>query len=253
LSPAQKVEFLHQVLQGDLQEVRILQEQLERFANAIGPKQRFEHRTAAAFAAIAQDLATRDRYLDFARSASESPARMRMMAFARNIGWLTPAQEQAEFLRMLAERVARDDVGREEIEMACARGRDAANDAALKPLAVGVFKSSKVAPAAALACLGDAQAHARVVRAMTSADAQDIAVVQTYLRHRPLTDTGELRAVASSIGRLQTPGAQVRALETLARQQVSDAESLREIARLFPLAKSVDVQRAIAAILIRSD
>jgi hypothetical protein len=48
-------------------------------------------------------------------------------------------------------------------------------------------------------------------------------------------------------------GAQVRALETLAQQRVSDPESLREIARLFPLAKSVDVQRAIAGILIRAD
>ncbi|MEJ6023828.1 hypothetical protein [Ramlibacter sp. PS4R-6] len=253
LSPAQKVEFLHEVLKGDLQEVRMLQEQLERFANAIGPKQRFESKTAAAFASLARDQATRERYLDFARTASESPARMRMMAFARNIGWLTPSQEQAEFLRMLGERVARDDVGREEIDMACTRERDAGSESALKPLATGVFKSSKVAPFAALACLGNAEAHARVVRAMASADTQDVAMVQTYLRHRPLTDSSEMRTVASSIGKMPTPGAQVRALETLARQRVSDPESLREIARLFPSAKSVDVQRAIAAILIRAD
>jgi hypothetical protein len=45
----------------------------------------------------------------------------------------------------------------------------------------------------------------------------------------------------------------VRALETLAQQRVADPESLREIARLFPLAKSVQVQRAIASVLIRSD
>jgi hypothetical protein len=45
----------------------------------------------------------------------------------------------------------------------------------------------------------------------------------------------------------------VRALETLAQQRVADPESLREIARLFPLAKTVQVQRAIASVLIRSD
>ena len=78
-------------------------------------------------------------------------------------------------------------------------------------------------------------------------------MVQAYLRHRPLTDAGEQRAVASSIGRMATASAQVRALETLARQRVTDPESLREIARQFQLAKSVDVQRAIAAILIRAD
>lgn len=253
LSPAQKVEFMHEFLRREPAEVRMLQEQLEKFANSIGPKERFEPRTAAAFAAIARDEATRERYLGLARSTSESPARMRMMGFARSIGWLTPSQEHAEFLRMLAERVARDEVGREDIDLACTRERDAAGEAALKPLAAGVFKSSKVAPAAALACLGSREAHARVVRAMASADAEDVAVVQNYLRHRPLTEASELRTVASSIGRLPTPVAQVRALEALARQRVSDAESLREIVRLFAQARSLEVQRAVAAILIRSD
>ena len=48
-------------------------------------------------------------------------------------------------------------------------------------------------------------------------------------------------------------GAQVRALETLAKQRLADPQSLQEIARLFPLARSLEVQRAIAGILIRSD
>jgi hypothetical protein len=47
--------------------------------------------------------------------------------------------------------------------------------------------------------------------------------------------------------------AQVRALEALARQRMADPQSLQEIARLFPLARSLQVQRAIADILIRSD
>ena len=48
-------------------------------------------------------------------------------------------------------------------------------------------------------------------------------------------------------------GAQVRALETLAKQRLADPQSLQEIARLFPLARSLEVQRAIAGILIRAD
>jgi hypothetical protein len=47
--------------------------------------------------------------------------------------------------------------------------------------------------------------------------------------------------------------AQVRALDTLAHQPLSDPESLEELARLFPLAESVGVQTAIAGVLIRSD
>jgi hypothetical protein len=48
-------------------------------------------------------------------------------------------------------------------------------------------------------------------------------------------------------------GAQVRALETLAKQRLADPQSLQEIARLFTQARSLQVQRAIAGILIRSD
>jgi hypothetical protein len=47
--------------------------------------------------------------------------------------------------------------------------------------------------------------------------------------------------------------AQARALDTLADNRVSDVESLEALARLFPVAKSIGVQRAIAGILIRSD
>ena len=63
----------------------------------------------------------------------------------------------------------------------------------------------------------------------------------------------ELRAVTAGIGRMTAGGAQVRALETLARQRLADPQSLQEIAGLFPLARSLDAQRAIAGILIRSD
>jgi hypothetical protein len=48
-------------------------------------------------------------------------------------------------------------------------------------------------------------------------------------------------------------GAQVRALDTLARHRLSDRQSLDELARYFPAAGSVDVQRAIAAVFIRAD
>jgi hypothetical protein len=47
--------------------------------------------------------------------------------------------------------------------------------------------------------------------------------------------------------------AQVRALDTLGRHRLSDRQSLDELARLFPVAESVDVQRAIAAVFIRTD
>jgi len=110
-----------------------------------------------------------------------------------------------------------------------------------------------VTHAAVLACLGSAQAHERTLRALTSSRDEEVAIAQVYLRHRALVDVDEVRAVTSSIARMTTGGAQVRALETLARQRLADPQSLQEIARLFPQARSLEVQRAIAGLLIRSD
>ena len=253
LTDAQKVASMHEVLQRDMAEVRMFMWHLERFASSIGPAQRATATTAAAFASIASDHAARRRYLDAAHDADDSTARMRMVALARNIGWLTPTQEQAELVRTIADQIARDRVGRDEVDLACAGGRHDGKDPALQAMAAGALKSGKVAPAAAMACLGSTEAHARVLRAVTSANPEDIAMAQAYLRHRPLADVRELRSIAAGIARMPASDAQVRALETLSQQRLADPESLREIARLFPLAKSVQVQRAIANVLIRSD
>ena len=253
LSDAKKVAFLHDVLKRDVAEVRMFLGHLERFASSIQPEQRQAGATAAEFAAIAEDQAARGRYLEAARDAGDSTVRMRMMALARNIGWLTPAQERAELVRTIADQVARDRIGRDDVELACAGGRQEGDDPAVQALAASALKSAKLAPAAAAACLGSAEAHARVVRAVTSANADDISMAQAYLRHRPLADVRDLRSIAAGIARMPAADAQVAALETLSRQRLADPESLREIARLFPMAKSVQVQRAIANVLIRSD
>ena len=47
--------------------------------------------------------------------------------------------------------------------------------------------------------------------------------------------------------------ARVRVLDTLARHHLSDRDSLDALAGLFPQARSVEVQRAIADLIIRSD
>jgi hypothetical protein len=252
-SPAQKVAFVHELLGRDMAEVRMYLDDLEHFTAAVGPVQRVEPKTAAAFAAIAGDLAARERYLAFARDADEPSVQTRMMALARSVGWLSPAQEQAEFVRMLADRLQRNVVGRDEVDLACARGGEANREPALQPLLRGAAAQAKVTNAAVLACLGSREARARVVRAVTSEDAGEVAIARAYLRYQPLADATEVRAVSTAIARMSGPDAQVRAMETLAQQRVSDPESLREIARMFLVARSVQVQRAIAGILIRAD
>jgi hypothetical protein len=253
LSTPKKVAFLHEMLRRDIAKVRMDLTELERFVASIPPIERVERQTLAAFQEIADDHAVRDRYLVFARDADEATVRTRMMALARELGWLTPAQEESEFLQMLAERVAHGAVGRPEVDLACNRVNASATDPALQPLTATVLKSRNVAQVAALACLGDREAHARMLHAVASTNADDIEIAHDYLRRRPLTDAADMRAIASSIARMPASAAQVRALESLAQQRISDPETLRSIAGLFPLAGSLDLQRAVAGILIRSD
>jgi len=73
------------------------------------------------------------------------------------------------------------------------------------------------------------------------------------LRHQPISDVDELRAVAARVAQMGDPDAQVRALNALAGQYLSDRQSLDELIRLFPHARSLSVQRAIAGIFIRAD
>ncbi len=252
-SDAQKVAFMHTVLKRDITEVRMFLPHLERYAGTLGPAQRLVPEVAAALGRIEADAAARERYITLARDADDASVQVRMMALARSLGWLTPAQERAEFMQMVSARMARGAIGRHEVDLVCssplARTAGAARPAGARTTAA----PDNVAHAAVLACLGQREGHERIVRALTSPHEEDVAIAQVYLRHRPLVDVGEVRAVATAIARMTTAGAQVRALETLAKQRLADAQSLQEIARLFPQARSLAVQRAIANILIRSD
>jgi len=252
-SDAQKLAFMHQVLQRDVTDVRMFLDHLERYAASVGPAQRRVPEVAAALAAIERDHGARDRYLAFARDADEAAVQTRMMALARSLGWLSPAQEQAEFVRTLAERMARGSLGKNEVDLVCAPQPQRDAGLARQLLATGSARPGQVAHSAVLACLGSPEAHERTVRALTSAHDEDVVIAQAYLRQRPLADVGELRSVTSGIARMPAAGGQVRALETLARQRLADPQSLQEIAGLFPLARSLDVQRAIAGILLRAD
>jgi hypothetical protein len=88
---------------------------------------------------------------------------------------------------------------------------------------------------------------------LTSSNDEEVQIAQVYLRHQPIADVNELREITSGIARMNGSNAQVRALDTLADQHLSDPESLEELMRLFPLAESVGVQTAIAGVLIRAD
>ncbi len=250
---ARKLTFMHTVLQRDASEVRMFLDHLERYAASIGPTQRQRPEVAAALHTIEADRPTRERYLAFTRDADEATVQARMMALAGTLGWLSPEQEKAEFLRMVAARMGRGSLSKTEVDLVCSTQQAQQPTLAPQLLATGQVRPGNTSHAAALACLGSAAAHAQTIRALSSSVDDDVAIAQVYLRHRQLADVAELRSVTAGIGRMSAGSAQVRALETLARQRLADPQSLQEIASLFPLARSLEAQRAIAGILLRSD
>ena len=253
LSTAQKIAFVHQLLRREMAEVRMFLDPIERYASSLTASDRLSPAVASALDEIARDRAAREKFLAFARDADEAVTQARMLDVARRLGWLTQGEHRAELLRMISEHLAGTAIGSREVDLFCSMNRDRALGEDVHRLQVSAAQAERVPQSAVLACMGRGDAHARVLRALTSSDAGEGEIAQVYVRHHPITDAGELRTVTSGIARMNAAEAQVRALDTLARQPVTDATTLEELVRMFTLAKSVTVQRAIAGILIRAD
>jgi hypothetical protein len=253
LSHAQKVEFVHRLLGREMAEVRMFLDHIEKYAASLGKTERQTPPVSRALDEIARDDAARARYLEFTRDADQPAVRARMLDLARGLGWLSQADHRSELVRMIGDQLAANSVSSAEVDLVCTLNKDGELGKELDRLPPLPARAGKVPHAAILACLGSADGRARVLQALTGPNDEDARIAQVYLHHRPIADVNELRVVASGITRMSGAGAQVRALDTLARQQVSDRESLEALTGLFPRAKSLDVQRGIAGILIRAD
>jgi hypothetical protein len=247
---AAKVAFAHDVLQRDMTEVRMLLPTLEKYFASIDEAERHAPAVAQALDRISADHAVRDRYLAFSRDADEPAIRARMLKLAHTVGWLSTTAYRAELVAMMRDRLARRAVGAADIDLFCSLNREGELDAHLASLAIG---EQGVPVAAVRACLGSTKSRTRLLRALTEQGDEDIEIAQVYLRHHPIVEADELRALTAEIARMKSGDAQVRALDTLARYQLSDRASVETLARLFPSTRSLGVQRAIAGVLLRAD
>ncbi len=253
LSPAHRARFIHALLGRDVAEARMFLDRLEKYAASISAAERQAPEVSRALDEIAGDDAARERYLAFARDADEPAIRARMIDLAFRLGWLSPAKKRAELMRMIGDQLADNTVTPAEVGLVCSLNKEGELDGESERLRLTPAQASKVSHAAVLACLGHREARAQVLLALTSPNEQEVEMAQVYLRYRPITDVTELRLLTSGIARMGGSTAQVRALDTLASQPLSDPDSLQELARLFPVAGSPGVQTAIAGILVRSD
>jgi hypothetical protein len=249
-APLERARFVHSLLRRDMAEVRIFLDRLERYA-AVVARQPRTPALDSALAEIANDADVRTRYLAFTHATRDAGLRVRLIDLAERFGWLSRDDKLAELARFLADRFAQPQVTAADVEWACKLNADHSLDAAGR--AMPVPRPPDVVRDAMLACLGRNDRREAVLQALTSASDTDVQVARVYLRYRPLDDADELREIAGGIAQMRDASAQVRAIDALADHRVSDPQVLDDLARLFPMTKSLEVQRAIAGALIRAD
>ena len=253
LSPTQKLGFIHRLMGRGMAEVRLFLDRIEKYVASVNETDRLVPEVAQALAAIADDQDARIRYLEFARDADQPAVQARMIKLASRLGWLSEVDERAELVRLINDRLAKNTVSPADVDLVCMLGGDGGLNQEINRVQASAAQANTVAHDAVLACLGSTEARAQMLLALTSTDEQEAQIAQVYLRRRPITDVNEIRDVTSNIAHMNDPKAQLRALDSLVGQQLSDPESLEELAHLFLVAGSLDVQSAIAGILIRSD
>ena len=249
LSPSARAQFVHALLGRDMAEVRLFLDRLERYAAAVAPHRDDSPGLADELAAIADDGAARDRYISFMRATDDATLRVRMIDLAQKLGWLSSDERLAELARVVSGRYAHAVLTAADVDFVCKLNGSHALDRTRDALG----EADDVGHAALRACLGDTAQRPRLLAALTSPGEADVQIAQVYLQYQPIADVDELRDVTNGIGRMSDAVAQVRALDALADHRVADHEALESLARLFPLARSIDVQRAIAGVLIRAD
>jgi hypothetical protein len=253
-TPAQKLRFVHAILDRDAPEARMFLERIEGFLATLKDADRQDAAFVSVRDEIAADTAARDRYLDYARGVDPAGVRARMLAVAHSIGWLDEEAYHGEQVRLAADLMSGPVMSTADLDAVCAQNAHGELDARVAALTPAPFTGDRIDRAAALACLGSAPDRARMLVALASPDETDQSMAEVYFKHRPITDQADLREAAAGIAAMNSaPDAQAHALDTLSRMRIADAGVLADLTRLFEVAPSLKVQRAIAGILIRAD
>jgi hypothetical protein len=252
-SPAHKLRFIHGLMRRDMSAAYAFFARIEKLLASLDDAERQAPSFLGTLAEFSADDRTRDSYLAFARASRQPGIRARMIALAGTLGWLSPDGQRTETIAMINDLLQNRAMGFAEVDLVCSLNAGGELDRDLGRVMPPPALADNAPQAAALACLGSPQARGRTLRALASPDERDVKIAQVYLRHRPVADPAELRAIAQEVARMPGTAAQVRALDTLGRLHISDLEILDEMARSFAETRSVNVQRAIAEVFIRSD
>ena len=107
-TPAQRADFIHELLGREMAEVRLFLDRIERYAARLAGRRARAARRRRRARAHRGRRSSRQRYLDFARDADQVSVRARMLDLAQSLGWLTPGEKWTEAVRMFGDQLARD-------------------------------------------------------------------------------------------------------------------------------------------------
>jgi hypothetical protein len=224
-----------------------LLEPLERFAEGLGETRRASPEAARILDAIRDDVDTRDRLLSRARAIPDPELRVRLVALAHRLGWLTVDEQRNAWLALLGERL-HQGANASDVDLAC---RLAVHEGL-----VGGDRVLDGAPSTARramqACLGDPLARAATLQLLADGPEAELVFARVLLEHRPVTDGEEFRSLATAVAQRDRAW-QARAFDALGRHPLPDARSAALVAQLFTSTSAVDVRQALASMLVRAD
>jgi len=251
LTPAMKVAAIRGTMTRSMAEARLELEPIEKFFATLPAGTRDEPDFKEAMVSLNADAMLRSRYVALVRDTTDPAVRVRLIALGGEIGWLTSADRREEQIRMVGDVLKGGGADFGEVDLICSLNADRSLDAERRWLSKATLPSGRAADAA-LACLGDDAGRSRTLEALSSREERDVQIVQAYLRHRPITEPQELRTVAMSVANMEPSGAQVRAIEALARLRIEDDQVLAQLKDLSGRTKSPAVRRAIAEVFLRA-
>jgi hypothetical protein len=250
--PARKLAFVHTLLDRGMAETRLFLDHIEGFLAGVTDADRADPAFQQAQADIAADTAARARYLAYVHDDGEADVRARMLGVAHGLGWLDAGELRAEQAGLVADLLARPSLDAAAVALACRlSAHDALGGDAARLAHAAVPRSA--AHTAVQACLGEPVARERILAALAGGDADSVRAAQVYFSARPVQSVDDLRALVDAVAGIEASEAQVRALDTLARQPLLEGRALAPLVGVFTRTRSADVQRAIAGVLIRSD
>jgi hypothetical protein len=252
-SPAAKLHEIHMMVRKDPELGRKYLARIENLLGSLSESERDAPDFRYRLAEMGADDETGDRFLALARGSQPYGVRARMIQLAARLGWLQPQAEHDELAALVGDMLGARTVGFGEVDLACTLNQDGALASELARLRDRADGARSVGGAAVLACLGSEAARDRVLAALASPDDGDVQIAQLYLQHHPVVNPAEMRALVAEVTGMPASQSQVRALGALARLHISDRGILDELAQAFAQAKSLQVQRAIAEVFIRTD